>query len=131
MSIGSGGDGFSPRRFLKRLAATMRTFFTALLSVTLLALACVGQTGRDERAEGGGMPRPSIEAVLKAHTDSLMSLPGVVGTAIGECEGKPCIKVLVARKTPELLRRIPEALEGFKVVVSETGEIRALDSARE
>ncbi len=70
----------------------------------------------------------TIEDVLKQHTDRLMALPGVVGTAIGECEGKPCIKVLVVKKSPELLKKIPSNLEGFPVVVEETGEIRALDS---
>jgi hypothetical protein len=70
----------------------------------------------------------AIQAVLAEHTDSLMSLPGVVGTAIGECAGKPCIKVLVVRNTPALRKKIPATLEGFLVAVEETGEIRALDS---
>ncbi len=75
------------------------------------------------------MPGKTIQAVLQEHSDSLMSLPGVVGTAIGQCEAKPCIKVLVAKKTPALLGKIPSTLEGFPVAVEETGEIRALDSA--
>ncbi len=70
----------------------------------------------------------TIEEVLSQYTDSLMSIPGVVGTAIGECEGQPCIKVLVVEKTPELLGKIPSTLEGFVVDVQETGEIRARDS---
>ena len=74
------------------------------------------------------MPGQTIEEVLSQHTDSLMSIPGVVGTAIGACEGKPCIRVLVVEKTPELLEKIPSTLEGFVVDVQETGEIRALDS---
>ncbi len=72
------------------------------------------------------MTGKTIEAVLKQHTDRLLSFPGVVGTAIGECEGKPCIKVLVVQATPELVKRIPSALEGFPVVIEESGEIRAL-----
>lgn len=74
------------------------------------------------------MAGKTIEAVLKHHTDRLMALPGVVGTAIGECKGKPCIKVLVVEETPELLKLIPSTLEGFLVIIEETGEIRALDS---
>ncbi len=74
------------------------------------------------------MPGQTIEEVLSQYTDSLMSFPGVVGTAIGECEGKPCIKVLVVEKTPELVNKIPSTLEGFVVEVQETGEIKALDS---
>lgn len=74
------------------------------------------------------MAGKAIEAVLKEHTDRLMSLRGVVGTAIGACDGKPCIKVLVVKKSPELVNKVPPALEGFQVVIEETGEIRALDS---
>src|SRR5439155_18398892 len=74
------------------------------------------------------MPEQTIEAVLEQHTGSLMSLPGVVGTAICECEGKPCIKVFVIRKTRELTAKIPLALQGFSVAIEETGEIRALES---
>ncbi len=75
------------------------------------------------------MQEKRVQAVLKDHTDSLMSLPGVVGTGQGLCEGKPCIKVFVAKKTPELLSQIPSSLEGYTVAVQETGEIRALDSS--
>ena len=75
------------------------------------------------------MQEKTVQAVLKDHTDSLMSLPGVVGTGQGLCEGKPCIKVFVAKITPQLLRQIPSSLEGYTVAVQETGEIRALDSS--
>ncbi len=74
------------------------------------------------------MPGQTIEQVLSQHTDSLMSIPGVVGTAIGECAGKPCIRILVVKKTPELSAKLPTTLDGFVVDVQETGEIKALDS---
>ena len=79
------------------------------------------RTGREAHAG------KTIEAVLKEHTDSLMSLPGVVGTALGECSGQPCIKVFVVKKTAELVKQIPSTIEGYEVAVQETGEIRALD----
>ncbi len=101
-----------------------------LLSVIVVSVSTVGcsekrledQEGREE------MAAPTIEAVLKEHTDRWMSIPGVVGTGIGECEGKPCIRIFVAKKTPELLQKIPSKLEGFVVDVEETGAIRARDS---
>ena len=68
----------------------------------------------------------SIGEVLKEHTDRLMSLPGVVGTAQGLCLGKPCIKVFVIQKTLELEQKIPEILDGYAVSIEETGKIRAL-----
>jgi len=74
------------------------------------------------------MEKRTIDEVLREHTDSLMSIPGVVGTAQGRCAGKPCIRVLVIRKNPQLTRKIPSAIEGYAVTVKETGRIRALGS---
>ncbi len=73
-----------------------------------------------------GSAQEAIESVLKQHTDRLLSLPGVVGAGIGECEGEPCIKVLVVEETPELVHKIPRTLGGYPVVIEETGEIRPL-----
>ena len=68
-----------------------------------------------------------IEEVLEEHTAELMAIPGVVGTGIGEFEGKPCIKVFVVENTEELTNKIPSQVEG-PIIVEDTGEIRALDS---
>lgn len=56
----------------------------------------------------------------------LMALPDVVGTAQGEYNGEPCLKVFAAKKSPELLEQIPHLLGGYRVIVEETGEFRAL-----
>ncbi len=71
------------------------------------------------------MPTGTIEDVLNRHTEQLMSLPGVVGTAQGLHHDKPCIKVYVIEKTPELDRQIPKVIDGFPVVVEQSGPIRA------
>ena len=89
--------------------------------------ACSQQ--RVNQPKDKSMPEKTIEAVLREHTDRLMSLPGVVGTAQGLCAGKPCIKVYVVKKTPDLVKQIPSTLEGYTVAVQETGEFRALDPA--
>ena len=57
------------------------------------------------------MPERTIQEVQKEHNNELMAVPGVVGTAIGICNGMPCIKVYVVKKTPELDRKIPDILE--------------------
>jgi len=72
------------------------------------------------------MQKKTIDEVLREHTDGLLSISGVVGTAQGQCAGKPCIKVFVVKKTPELLKKIPSAIEGYTVTIQETGTIRAL-----
>jgi metal-responsive CopG/Arc/MetJ family transcriptional regulator len=53
-----------------------------------------------------------------------MALPGVVGTAIGLYEGERCIKVLVVDSGSGTIKRIPDHLEGYRVVVEVTGTIR-------
>ena len=50
-----------------------------------------------------------------------MSLPGVVGIGQGECDGQPCIRVFVVKKTEELLKQIPPVIDGYEVAVDETG----------
>ena len=72
------------------------------------------------------MPVKPIEDVLKEHTNELMSIPGVVGIAQGLCDSKPCIKVFVIKRTQQLDQKIPNVLEGYPIVVEETGEFRAL-----
>ena len=72
------------------------------------------------------MPEKAIETVLAEAAEGLMALRGAVGVGQGECAGSPCIQVLVAESTPELLERIPPEIEGYPVAVVETGEFRAL-----
>ena len=71
------------------------------------------------------MPSRTIEEVQEKYQDQLMAIPGVVGVGIGESDGKPVIKVLVIKKSPELEQKLPKTLEGYSVVIEETGEIRA------
>ncbi len=80
----------------------------------------------DFSGEEKEMSVKTIEEVLKEHTEELMSIPGVVGIGQGLCNNKPCIKVFVIERTPELEQEIPKSLEGYPVMIEETGEIRAL-----
>lgn len=73
------------------------------------------------------MPEKTIEQVQQEHTDAWMAIPGVVGTAIGQCGGKPCILILTAAPAEQIRRKIPETVEGYPVVVQHIGEVRALD----
>ena len=86
-------------------------------------LACAG------RGNGDAVAKRSIDDVLAAHTDSLMALPGVVGTSVGLCDGAQCIQVLLADSTAATRSRIPAQLEGYRVVTQVTGTIRPKGSA--
>jgi hypothetical protein len=74
------------------------------------------------------MPRPDINEVLRAHDQALLAIPGVVGVYVGvlDDEKTPCLKVMVVKKTPELEKRIPKSIEGYPVVIEETGVIRPM-----
>jgi hypothetical protein len=72
------------------------------------------------------MQEEKIGEVLKKHTKSFMSVPGVVGTAQGLCDGNPCIKVLVTDEFSKSEQKIPGSVEGYPVVIEKTGEIRPL-----
>ncbi len=76
------------------------------------------------------MPAEAIEEVLNEYTEELMGLPGVVGTGRGLCDDKPCLKVFVIKETPEIDQKIPRTLDGYPVVIEETGEIRALPKTK-
>ncbi len=69
----------------------------------------------------------TIDEVIKTYSDTLMAIPGVVGLYHGlDDSGHTCLKVMVKEKTPELEKRIPDHLEGYPVVIEETGAIKPL-----
>ena len=74
------------------------------------------------------MPKRDANDVLRAHDKALMAIPGVVGVYVGLLEDgrTSCLKVMAVRKTPEIERKVPKLLEGYPVVVEETGLIRPL-----
>ncbi len=71
------------------------------------------------------MEQKPIKAVLDANFDRLMSIPGVLGTGEGRERGVACVKVFVISKNAGLMKRLPKELDGYEVVVEETGEIEA------
>jgi hypothetical protein len=95
--------------------------FSAALSISTVC-ACAGGQGAGE----GITASAPIREVLKKNTDRLLAIPGVVGTAIGEAHGTPCILVLVKQKDPAIEKQIPAELDGYPVVVQETGALRPL-----
>jgi hypothetical protein len=69
-----------------------------------------------------------IHQVLAEHSHHVLAIAGVVGVAVGDCFGEPCLKVFVLRKTARLITNVPSTLGGFLVRIEEWGEFRALDS---
>lgn len=54
-----------------------------------------------------------------------MALPGVVGTALGLCDGEPCIRVFLANASDAVRKAIPLRLDGYRVNAEVTGPMRA------
>ena len=111
---------------MRYLVGTLGTIAVAL-GLAAATVACGAQEAQGYREVKPMLEKP-IEQVLKDQTDTLMALPGVVGTGQGLCTGEPCIKVYVAQKTADLLEQIPSEIEGYAVDVQETGEFKALPS---
>ena len=73
------------------------------------------------------MPEKAIEQVQKEHIPLWMAISGVEGTAIGLSDNKPCIKIFTSVRPHELQGKIPSVVEGYPVIIKETGTFRALD----
>jgi hypothetical protein len=95
-----------------------------LLIIGSCAASCTNRMVDDHQMKTNVSARP-IEDVLREHTEELMSIPGVAGVGEGLCNNTPCIKVYIIKSTPELDRKIPAVLEGYRVSKEVTGSIRA------
>jgi len=95
------------------------------MTATFLALTAAVLIGGCTRSDKESRVPTTISQVLQRHTDSLMNIPGVVGTAEGSCAGRPCILVLVERATPEVRKGVPSQIDGFAVEIRESGPIEA------
>ena len=98
----------------------MRGTVTGLLLAVEIA-ACSGP----QRRETEHMPTRSIQEVLATHNEALLATPGVVGTAIGLCDGAPCIRVFVVDSAAAKRAELAPRLDGYPVRVEVTGPIRA------
>lgn len=94
--------------------------------VVAVLWACSGKS--ENKSEETGMNRPDINDVLRAHSDRIMAISGVAGLYVGvlDDEVTPCIKIMVVEKTAALEKALPKSLDGYPVVIVETGEIKPL-----
>ncbi len=110
--------------------AVSRCFAGAFCLALLLAAQILGcsRTSKTPPPQDETMSRPDINEVLRAHDEELLAIPGVVGVYVGLLDDKKssCLKVMVVKKTAELEQRIPKSLEGYPVVIEETGVIRPM-----
>ena len=109
---------------VKRIAIFILEIFVI---TTAGNIAGCSYNGYGDFEKGQTMPERTIEQVQEEHTDAWMAIDGVEGTAIGLYEGKPCIKIFTSSKSKEIRNKIPSTVEGYPVIIEETGAFRALD----
>jgi hypothetical protein len=63
--------------------------------------------------------------VLADHTPVWMNIPGVTGTGEGQKDGKPAILIFVDSLSDSLKSQLPTDVEGYPVVIKETGKVKA------
>jgi hypothetical protein len=65
-----------------------------------------------------------LETARKELTERVMGRKGVVGTAVTERDGRPCLVVYVSDDPPT--GTVPGTIRGFRVLVERSGPFRAL-----
>jgi len=55
-----------------------------------------------------------------------MAVTGVVGAAVGKSKGRPCIRIFTSINPQKLQAKIPSTVEGYPIIIEQTGPIRAL-----
>jgi hypothetical protein len=97
----------------------------------LLLMAChaTRQSPVEQPTQQESMTLKDINAVLREHDKELMALKGVVGVYVGLLPDNKtsCLKVMVVKKTQDLEKKIPKSLDGYPVLIEESGVIRPLN----
>lgn len=99
----------------------MRRRYFRLATVVLVAVGAMLMLALPPVASARGPSARALEA-QKRHTERLMAVKGVVGTAAGADE------VIVLVKSSEAARKVPKDLDGVRVVTKVSGEILALSA---
>ena len=91
--------------------------------VLILVMLGVANYGCEKKNES----KLDINSVKDAHANELMAIEGVVGLYVGRMNDSiPAIGVMVVKKTPELEKLVPKSLEGYPVLIDETGVIHPM-----
>jgi hypothetical protein len=109
---------------------TLKIGLCPVFALILVLIACsttiqgqVNQAGQQE-----SMVRKDINTVLRDHDKELLTIPGVVGVYVSLLpdDTTPCLKVMVVKETEDLRKKIPKSIDGYPVLIEESGVIRPL-----
>jgi hypothetical protein len=100
----------------------MRRFMLLGIIVALLALPVATVNAAPPPGGPPGLERAI--AAQEAHNPHILTIPGVVGTAVGlTADGKPAVKIFTETAR---VRGLPASLDGIPVVVQVTGKLIAM-----
>ena len=68
------------------------------------------------------MSATDIRTAQATLNQQILGKPGIEGTAIGQTDGKACLKVYVSEESAA--QRVPESFQGFPVIVETSGTFR-------
>ena len=115
-----------------------RLSLAAAAALFLLALFCAGcrnsppknaaetnvSVSETKFSKDPSVPRKPIDEVIAQYTNDLLAIDGVEVVFAGEDqEQQPVITIGVSKKTESTLSAIPKILEGYPVVIQETGPV--------
>jgi hypothetical protein len=107
-----------------------KTGLCSAVIAMLFLMACHApeQSPVDQAKQQGSIHKMDINDVLRAHDQELMAIPGVVGVYVGLLpdDKTPCLIVMVVKETKDLRKKIPGSIEGYPVLLEESGIIRPL-----
>ena len=102
--------------------------FRILNTVAFLALASCTPRSIHQNHYGQTVSdslRP-IFNVLANHTAEWMNIPGVIGTGETKKENHPAIIIFVDSLTDTLASQLPSSVEGYQVVIEQSGKVVTL-----
>jgi len=106
-------------RYAGSLAAL--ALFLAGMMTTAVLEDSVPAAAEGEKA----VAETTITEVLQERTEALMSVQGVVGAGQGLCDGRPCVKVYVVKKTMEVEQEIRRILAPHPFSIQESGRFQS------
>lgn len=68
----------------------------------------------------------TIEKVKKKYSQKIMAIPDVVGVGISLVGEEQVLNVLVSQRSEHIEKKVPKAIKGFRVIISETGTLKAM-----
>jgi hypothetical protein len=101
----------------------LRSALVQVLIFVFTGIACTSQTQTDSNNES----KLTVKEVIDKHSAELLSIDGVEGLYESlDDNDNPVIKIMVASDDPGLLKRLPDNLEGYNVLVVVSGKIKPL-----